>query len=359
MHSSRAYHHSPASVAHHDHTAHPSIYPQAPIVVREPSPIRTSKLSFTQSQLIVGGLSVAAFTAALYAGYRVYRHYRSNQSNDRYQNPAASPYHSAEQQLDRAPQDEYVHQTIEVPEQSISAARSIKAILFDLDGTLVESSQIWFDLLNSAAKHFGYPSIPYDAWKGTFGQSMEKNVELFMVGLDQQRFNVYCDEHYIDFIDHLHILDGSIDLLNQVKADYHDQIVITTNCPRNITEIILTSCKLKQFFKHVVCAGDEISRDIAETVLRVKPVESEYTSNGTFCLRPKPSTDIIDYSCHLLNIQSNETIFVGDSKFDMISARAANCLSVGIGIKTGDCYANNTRAAVKVFTKLQQGRANE
>ncbi len=35
----------------------------------------------------------------------------------------------------------------------------IQAILFDLDGVLVDSYQAWFALFNQSLKHFGYSEI--------------------------------------------------------------------------------------------------------------------------------------------------------------------------------------------------------
>lgn len=210
----------------------------------------------------------------------------------------------------------------------------IESVLFDMDGTLVESSQIWYLLLQSAAAHFGHPVIERKAWETTFGQSMEKNVELFLQGTSQQDFNTYCDDHYRDFIDHLEILPGATSALDECAKRW-ENLVIITNCPRKITEIILESTGLLKYFKHVICAGD---------VVPWQPNHDRSISascSPMFPLEPKPSTTMLEYASHLVGTNLHKCMFVGDSRFDMQAAKAAACLSVGIGIRQGLIHCNN------------------
>ncbi len=46
-------------------------------------------------------------------------------------------------------------------------------VLWDLDGTLVESKEIWWHLLNQGSKDLGYGGLVYAEWEPTYGQSME------------------------------------------------------------------------------------------------------------------------------------------------------------------------------------------
>ena len=169
-----------------------------------------------------------------------------------------------------------------LPPSLLTRLSTTTAVLYDLDGTLVESATIWYRLLHSAALHFGFRGVEYDDWKGTFGQSMEQNVDRWMKGLDQGVFNRYCDEHYADFLDDLHLLDGTIDLLTHTQQRYRGQIAIVTNCPRHITGLILSHLQLAPFFAHVVCAGD------------VHPTRGE--------LKPKPATDILVVGAEKLGV---------------------------------------------------------
>jgi beta-phosphoglucomutase-like phosphatase (HAD superfamily) len=223
-----------------------------------------------------------------------------------------------------------------LPSDLRSRISTCRTILFDLDGTLVESAQIWFELLNAAARHFGYPNIDRSQWESTFGQSMEKNVQLFMNGLNQQMFNDFCDEHYKDYIDYLEVLPGAVELLEMIKSHPNITMVVCTNCPRAITEIILSHCNFNGYFKHVVCAGD-----IAHTSL--------FPNMPAHPLAPKPSIDILVHGADLVNVHTSNCIFIGDSRFDMMAGKEANCITVGVfGIKSGHIQLKNIGEAMKL-----------
>jgi hypothetical protein len=59
----------------------------------------------------------------------------------------------------------------EVPDAFFTAPDS--GILWDMDGTLVESKQIWWHLCNAAAVELGYGPLEYEQWEPTFGQSVD------------------------------------------------------------------------------------------------------------------------------------------------------------------------------------------
>ena len=225
--------------------------------------------------------------------------------------------------------------------------QSAQAILFDLDGTLVESAEIWYQLITGASQHFGYSPVSYEAWQATFGQSMEKNVEMWMVGLDQSKFNTYCDDHYSDHLNHLKILDGSIDLLTLVNQKYvKERVAIVTNCPRKITEIILNHLNLNQYFSHIICAGDSLPIAAVSPFLAI----SGASGGGRYGLKPKPATDILVQGAHQVGVDVSKCCFVGDSRYDMMSGQAAGCaVTVGVGITTGDVFVKDTREAVSLF----------
>lgn len=140
--------------------------------------------------------------------------------------------------------------------------RQVKAILFDLDGTLVETRDIWFEVLNKAAQHFGYPAIERKVWESSYGQPMEANVAAFTPGLAVQRLRDYVNEHYEDYLEALTVLPFAREVLSAANFHCPEAVAIVTNCPRPITELILREAKLEGLTTLVVCAGDAV-----ETVL--------------------------------------------------------------------------------------------
>jgi len=114
--------------------------------------------------------------------------------------------------------------------------------------------------------------VSYEEWKATFGQSMERNVEMWMAGLDQRKFNEYCDDHYADHLDHLHILDGSIDLLQLVNRKYgKEHVAIVTNWSGTATII---HCHPQQRTLHSPFVAETIRPCLLLTLLYVSFVRS-------------------------------------------------------------------------------------
>jgi phosphoglycolate phosphatase-like HAD superfamily hydrolase len=170
---------------------------------------------------------------------------------------------------------------------------------------------------------------------------MESNVNRFLAGVDQREFNAYCDAHYADWLHHLHLLPGCEELLTEAQHRYAGRIAIVTNCPRHITGIILSHLQLTHYFHYIVCAGDEV---------RAASLPASLSSAAdTYELRPKPETDILVYCAHLMGVEPCDTVFLGDSRYDMEAGKKAGCLCVGVGIATGDIFCADTRAAVALF----------
>ena len=115
--------------------------------------------------------------------------------------------------------------------------------------------------------------------------------------------------------------------------------------PRKITEIILSHLNLHSYFAHVVCAGDTLPTSAVSPAIST----ASYPSSGYYSLQPKPAIDILLQGAHRLAVQARDCVFVGDSRYDMLSGRAAGCTTVGVGIKTGDVYVKDTREAVTLF----------
>ena len=110
--------------------------------------------------------------------------------------------------------------------------RVIKAVLFDMDGTLLDTAEIWFELLRACVAHLGYPELKYWHWQQFFGQSMQRNVAEFMPGASQEVVDKYCEVNYGKYIDKLEILRGSEAAVLALGARTGDRICIVTNCPR-------------------------------------------------------------------------------------------------------------------------------
>ena len=244
------------------------------------------------------------------------------------------------------------------------------ACLFDLDGTLIESKQIWYNLLNNCRMYFGYRELIYDEWQSTFGQSMEMNRQRYFPNQTQQQINDYCDRHYIDQIQYLQVFERSADILKYCSNKYNNNVVCVTNCPRLITQVILPRTDFSQYFTHVVCSRDVVNYDVSQLYTHMD--NSRHTSSGIdtadlhdinmsihtngisahnnqhnnntelkYSLKPKKSPDTLLHACKLLDIHPSEAYFIGDTSHDMEAAAAAGCIGIGINVDGGKYKIND------------------
>ena len=64
--------------------------------------------------------------------------------------------------------------------------KEVKAILFDLDGVLVDSLDAWFHVFNDTLKYFGLKTLPKKEFSKSFGKPMEYDLENYFVGKAEQ-----------------------------------------------------------------------------------------------------------------------------------------------------------------------------
>ena len=81
-----------------------------------------------------------------------------------------------------------------------------KAILFDLDGVLVDSLSSWHRAFNESMKKFGYGEFNKKEFEEKFwGPQLEKNLEKMGMGDEAVR---YCISKHLEFIDGIRLFPG-------------------------------------------------------------------------------------------------------------------------------------------------------
>jgi len=224
-------------------------------------------------------------------------------------------------------------------------------VLWDLDGTLVESKEIWQHLLNDCSKALGYGELPYEVWEPTFGQSMATNRDMFFPRHSQDAVDQYCYDNYGRYVaQYLHVLPGAEAALEAAQAAVGGdagRMAICTNCPLPITKQIVLNCPiLARFFtpERTICVGnpltlrpDEVSASAELQRLHLSSAETARLQRGAaieeYELKAKPCGDLIHAAAARLGLRAEHCLFVGDSKYDMMAATTAGCVAVGIGPK--------------------------
>ena len=169
----------------------------------------------------------------------------------------------------------------------------VKAILFDLDGVLVDSYEVWFHLLNAVAQKNKYAPITREQYKNSWGQGLEVDVKLYYTRHTIEQLRAEYDVLYPDFLHHMKVMDGAATTLQGITLPK----AVITNSPVGLAKKALAAAKLDGYLDTVV-GSDEVPHS-------------------------KPAPDGILEACRRLGVKPAETIMIGDSRFDEGAAKAA------------------------------------
>ncbi len=179
---------------------------------------------------------------------------------------------------------------------------SIKLIIFDLDGTLVNTVQDVHDSVNLTLKEMGLPKVTLEQTKKAVGPGPAFFSKIILGEDNTHRFDEYRD--IFRPIYHERCLfktkpfPGITELLKKLK-DY--KLAVATNKPSNSTNLILEGLNLNGYF-HLIVGADYV----------------EHT---------KPHPDMIFYTCSKLGVPPQETMIIGDTDNDILAANSAGAYS--------------------------------
>ena len=193
-----------------------------------------------------------------------------------------------------------------MPENARSLPRP-DAILFDLDGTLVDTVQSRIDAWTEALDQSGYPTTPDQLAP--------------MIGLDGRRLageiaalaGRPIDEARSDEIDQL---SGEIyERLNRPRPLPGVAEVVAAIKAAGIDWAIATSSRKDQ----VKTSVDALGLDDEPAI-----IDASHVKNA------KPEPDLLLYAAKELDVEPARCWYVGDSTWDMVSAVAAGMIAIGV-----------------------------
>ncbi len=189
-----------------------------------------------------------------------------------------------------------------------------KVIIFDLDGTLIDSSPDLALAVNHMLKSINRDTFSLDEihhWVGNGASTLVKralsgsddiseniNEEEFEKALDVF-LKFYAQNLAVETITYPHV----ISTLQKLK-EHGYKLVIVTNKPFNFVEPILEALKLKEYF--------------------------EFHLGGDSLEERKPHPAPLLYVCDKLKVNVDECVMIGDSKNDILAAKACKMQSIGL-----------------------------
>ncbi len=203
-----------------------------------------------------------------------------------------------------------------VPHHAVSAVllydhpmsdRSIRAVLFDMDGVLVDSFEAWFLLMSCAARDLGYPPITRTRFHDIWGQGVDLDVKLCFTRHSLTQVEAYYNRHFRDYAEHVRVNPRAGAVFDELR-NRGCGIAVITNTPS----------------------------PIAREVLRHASLEPDVLIGGTDVPQGKPAPDMVLKALEQLGASKADAILVGDSHFDREAAASAGVTFYDYNIQSDD-----------------------
>ncbi|WP_026943904.1 HAD family hydrolase [Helicobacter rodentium] len=181
-----------------------------------------------------------------------------------------------------------------------------KIILFDLDGTLIDSTQAVYEGVCKAFETFNHPIPSYEKVSLQIGHTLEDMFKTFGVESSKiPEFIAVYREYYGEICNaKTHLLDNAQQAITEAYSFAHLGVVTTKT--GKYSKIILEHLKVLEYFTCVV--GRE---DVKEAKPSAEPI--------LLALKSMPT-----------NIAQDNIYMIGDTPLDIQAANNANIKSIGV-----------------------------
>ncbi|MDH4322086.1 MAG: HAD family hydrolase [Desulfobulbaceae bacterium] len=183
------------------------------------------------------------------------------------------------------------------------------AILFDMDGVLVNTFAAWYEsFVDLFAKVYGQP-LPLEVFRQRFwGRDLR---DIFSeLGLDLS-ITDFCGGYFAKHTDKMDIFADTRATLAALSP-YRKAVI--TNTPAACAKLILRDLGIRKYFDQII-TGDDVAVG-------------------------KPDPAIVLRGCKLLGCSPAQAVVVGDHRVDIEAGRQAGCKVIGVGID-GDYRIEN------------------
>lgn len=190
--------------------------------------------------------------------------------------------------------------------------RLYDTVIFDLDGTLLNTLEDLMNSVNTALLSNGFPPRSLDEIRRFVGNGIARLIHLSVPHGTPDEREVKC---LVDFKAHYTLnmmcktapYPGSLDMLRSLKQDGYRLAVVSNKFDQSVKSLC------EYYF------GDLLSEAIGE-------------SEG---FQKKPAPDLVEHCLSLLGVSSARAVYVGDSDVDIQTAYNAGlpCISVSWGFR--------------------------
>ena len=187
----------------------------------------------------------------------------------------------------------------------------VRLLIFDLDGTLIDSRLDLVNSVNATLNHLGRPELPHETIESYVGNGVAALIHRALgpgpseeeVQRGQEFFLSYYRQHMLD---NTVLYSGVLEALDGLSGR---SMSVLTNKPVRFSEEILKGLDIARYFKFV------------------------YGGNSFSCKKPDPIG--VQTLLRDLSASPNEAMMVGDSGVDVRTARNAGIWACGVSYGLG------------------------
>lgn len=196
-----------------------------------------------------------------------------------------------------------------------------RAVLFDLDGVLVDSYDAWFAVVNETARGFGLPEVSAATFRATFGQGLDADVRNLYAGRPRREVEVAYERGMRAQAQTIRVNPEGLPALTALRAA-GVRTACVTNTQDGLAQAVLDAAGLRTGFD--VVAATRVG------------------------LREKPAPDLLHAALAALGVPARAACMVGDSRYDAEAAAAAGVAYVRYDLREGGSLRATLRAATGV-----------
>lgn len=189
-----------------------------------------------------------------------------------------------------------------------------KAVIFDLDGTLLNTLEDLHLSVNAALEACGLPLRTLEETRQSVGNGVRLLMGRSVPGGEgnprfEECFRAFREHYGVHLNDHTRPYDGILDLLERLKGQGFAMAIVSNKPDR---------------------AVKELNRDYFKDLIPVAIGEAE--DRG---VRKKPAPDTVYKAMEELGVGKEDCVYVGDSEVDLETAKNSGipCISVSWGFR--------------------------
>jgi phosphoglycolate phosphatase len=189
-------------------------------------------------------------------------------------------------------------------------ARSMDLIIFDLDGTLIDSRLDLINSVNAMLRHFARPELPGEVVASYVGDGAPMLVRRALSDPEDDRFFKEALEFFLSYyrehkLDHTRVYDGIPEALEQIRTNGKQRkLAVLSNKPVNPSRDIVEALGMGDFFMCV------------------------YGGNSFETKKPDPLG--VATLLKETNTDQSHAMIIGDSSVDVLTGRNAGIATCGV-----------------------------